>query len=76
MDVPKTRKLIEMTTESVSSVVKSLVSSADEAAAFDTIMSLIKCRRSKIIINGMILKLVKRIDWSDGVLPDIANNVI
>ena len=76
LNIPETCMLIEMSSESISCMVKHLISSTNEASSLDNIMSIIKSWSGKIFINRMDLKAFKRINGSDCMLPDISHNIV
>lgn len=68
--------LIKMSPESVSRMIQSFISRTDKTPALDQIMSVIKGRCRKVLINGMDLKTFEGINWRGGMLPNIADNII
>lgn len=76
LDVPETCELIEMSSESVSCMVESFVACADETAAFDYIMSLVEGGSGEVFVDWMDLEFLEGIDGSNGMLPDIAYDIV
>ncbi len=74
-NISEASKLIKMPSEGISWVEKWLISGADEASSFDQIMSFIECWSCEIFIYRMDIKSLERINWSNGMLPYITNNV-
>lgn len=68
--------LIEMSSEGVSRMIKSLISSADKASSLDDVMPVVKSWGSEVLVNGMDFIALKRINWSNGMLPDVTYNII
>ncbi len=57
-------------------MVKSLISGADEASSLDHVVSVIKGWGGEVFVNGMDFEPFERVYWSDGVLPDVSDNII
>ena len=76
LDVPKSSELMEMSTECIPSVIECFIASADEAPSLNHVMPLVKGRSSEVLIDGMDFEPLKGIDWSNGVLPDIAHDIV
>ena len=76
LDVPKAGMLIEVSPEGVSGMIQRFVSSADEAASFDEVVSIVKSWGGEILINGMDFEAFEGINGSDSMLPDISNDII
>ncbi len=75
-NVSKTSKLMEVSSKSISCVLKCLVSSTYEATSFDHKMPSVECRSCEIFINGMNVKVFKWINGCGTVLPYISGNII
>jgi len=65
-----------MSAECIASMIKSFITSTDKTTTFDDVMSLIKAWSCKIFIDRMNLKVMKWVNRSDGMLPDISNYII
>lgn len=76
LNVSKTRKLLEMSSESIASMVKSFISSTNETASLDDVVPLIESRSGEVFVNWMDFETMERIDWCDGMLPDVSNYII
>lgn len=74
--VSKACELMEMPSECVSGVVQGFISSTDETATLDEIVSFIKSGSSEVFIYWMDFKVGEGVDGSDGVLPDVADNIV
>lgn len=64
-----------MSSEWISSMIKSLISCTDETTSFYYIMSVIKSWSCKVLIKRVNLEAFKGVDRIDSMLPDIANNI-
>lgn len=76
LDVPEPSELVEMSTESVSRVVKCLVASTDETASLYEVVPLVEGRSGEVLIDRMDLEPLEGVYWGNGVLPDIPNHII
>jgi len=76
LDVSEACKLVKMSSKSIPRVIESLVTRAYETTSFNHIVSLVESRCWKVLVCWMYIKLLKRICWSDCVLPHIANDVV
>ncbi len=75
LNISEASELLEVSPEGIASVIKGLISSTNEAASLDNIMSLVKGRGCEVFIDWMDFKSVERINRSDRMLPNISNNI-
>ncbi len=68
--------LIEMSSEGVSCMIKSFISSADETSSFHNVMSVIKSWSGKVLVNWMDFEPFKWVNWSDSVLPNVSYDIV
>ena len=65
-----------MSSKLISSILQSVVTSTNKTTSFWYSVSAIESRRWVIFITRMKLEILKRIDWSGAVLPNISNDII
>ena len=75
-DVSETCKLIKMSSEILSWLRQSLVSSWNKASSFDDIMSIVKSNSWEILIGGMNFKFIEGVKRSNGMLPDVTDYIM
>lgn len=76
LDIPKSCKLIEVSSKSISSMFECLISSTDEATTFYHIVSTIESWGWEVLVNWMNFEVFEWIDRSRTVLPNISHNII
>lgn len=76
LDVSKACKLIEMPSESIPGMIESLIASRNETSSLYKIMPLVEGRSREVLVNRVNFKFLKGINGCDGVLPNVANNVV
>ncbi len=74
--IPETCMLIKVPSESVSRMVQSRISSADKTSSLDSVVPIVKSRRSEVLVNGMNFKTFKWVNWSHCMLPYVSDNIV
>jgi hypothetical protein len=65
-----------MSSKCISRVFYSLISSTNKTSSFYKVMSSIKRRSCKILINWMNLEIFKRVYWSHRMLPYVSDYIV
>jgi hypothetical protein len=68
--------LVKVSSERVSRMVQSLISSADKASSLDNVVPVVKSWGREVFVNRMNLKSFKWINWSYCMLPYISDNIV
>lgn len=76
LDISETSELVEVPSEGVSSMLESLVSSADETSSFDHVVTTIVSWGWEILVDRVDFEVLEWVDWSWTVLPYVPYNVI
>ena len=76
LHISESCELIEVSSESISSMFKCFISGTNKTTSFDHIVPTIKSRSCKVFINRMDLEILERVDRSGTVLPYISNDII
>lgn len=76
LHISESCELIEMSSESISSMFKCLISGTNKTTSFDHIVPTIKSRSCKVFIYRMDFEILEGVDGSGAVLPYISNNII
>lgn len=75
-DISQTCELVEVPSESKPSVIESFIACWNETSSFDQIVPLVIGRSGEVFIDWMDFELFERVDWSDGVLPNISHDIV
>ena len=76
LNISDASKLVEVSSEILSSMFQSLVTCRKETSSKDQSMTLVECIRAEILVNWMDLEVTKGVERSYGVLPNVSYQIV